>query len=139
MNITSRWLYDLFSGQTKEVMETKFPVYVDVRDVAEAHIQAILQESNDRFIVSAGLYDFQKVADYIHDKFPTDAEGVVPKGQRGNHLKPEQVYVLDSSKVKEEMKVTFRSFENTFGDTFKSCLQIKKLQPSPVEEFDKKS
>ncbi|EGG06634.1 uncharacterized protein MELLADRAFT_63255 [Melampsora larici-populina 98AG31] len=127
MSITARWLYDLFCGQTKEVMETRFPVWVDVRDVAEAHIKAILQKNNNRFIVSAGLYDFQKVADFIHKEFPDDALHQVPKGQPGNHLKPDQVYVLDSSKVKAELDVSFRSFEETFGDTFENCLEIKKL------------
>lgn len=130
MNITSGWMYGLFSGQTKEVMETKFPFYVDVRDVAEAHIKAILQESNDRFITSAGLYDFQKVVDFIHKKHSQDALfHQVPIGQPGNHLKSDQVYSLDSSKVKKELGVSFRSFEKTFGDTFRNCLELKKLQP----------
>ncbi|EGG06635.1 uncharacterized protein MELLADRAFT_106586 [Melampsora larici-populina 98AG31] len=128
MNMTSRRLYEIFSGQTDEIMKTKFPAFVDVRDVAEAHIQAILQKANDRFIVSAGLYDHQMVADFLHKAFHEESKPV-PRGQPGIHVQSDQVYYLDSSHVKATLGLSLRSFEETFRDTFLNCLEIHKLQP----------
>lgn len=127
MNMTSRRMYDLFFGGEKELMKTRFLAFVDVRDVADAHIQAILKESNDRFVVSAGLYDCQMVSDFIRKEFREESKPV-PIGQPGNHVQSDQVYSFDSSKAKETLGIFFRSFEDTFRDTFLNCLEIYKHQ-----------
>ncbi|KAH9812230.1 hypothetical protein DFH28DRAFT_979185 [Melampsora americana] len=127
MNMTCRRLYEFLFGGANEVMETKYPAFVDVRDVAEAHIQAILQERNNRFVVSGGLYDFQMVSNFIHKEFPKESMPV-PVGQPKHHVQPHQVYSFDTSKVKTTLGLSFRKFENTFRDTFLNYLEMYKHQ-----------
>ncbi|EGG06633.1 uncharacterized protein MELLADRAFT_106583 [Melampsora larici-populina 98AG31] len=125
MNVTSRRLYNIFFGNIKDVIKTDFPAFIDVRDVADAHIKAILQRTTDRFLTSAALYDFQKVSDFVHEKFGEEAKRA-PIGQPHHYLKPQQVYLLDSSKVVNVLGLSMRSFKETISDTFKNYLQINK-------------
>lgn len=109
----------------KDVLKTDFPAFIDVRDVAEAHIKAILQKTTDRFLTSAGLYDFQKVSDFVHERFGEEAKRA-PIGQPHHYLTPQQVYSLDSSKVVNVLGLSLRSFQETMGDTFMNYLKINK-------------
>lgn len=125
MNMTSRRLYDIFFGNIKDVMKTDFPAFIDVRDVADAHIKAILQKTTDRFLTSAGLYDYQMVSDFVHREFPEESI-LAPRGQPGHYIQPQQVYSMDSSKVIQVLGLSMRSFDQTIGDTFKNYLKINK-------------
>lgn len=129
MNFTSRRLYDLFFGLTKEVTETLYPAFVDVRDVAAAHINAIVHKINGRFLVSSGLYDFQKVADFMHKEFPKDSTHA-PVGQPGQHLQADQVYTFQSSKAKHILGVSLKPFEKSLRDTLENYLKFKPASAS---------
>ncbi|OAV86218.1 hypothetical protein PTTG_02747 [Puccinia triticina 1-1 BBBD Race 1] len=124
LNESSRQLYDLFAGNTHgEVPPTRFPCLSDVRDVAEAHYQAISRMASGRFIVASGVYDNQRIVDTIRQKIP-HASGQVPTGRPGKHYRPEEVYALNSDKAKIELGIRIREFDEIIVDTVQNYIDL---------------
>ncbi|KAH7139556.1 hypothetical protein B0J11DRAFT_589450 [Dendryphion nanum] len=87
------FVYNFINGTFKDVESIRFPFYhfVDVREVARAHLLALTSPlaSNLRIIIVSGLITPQLVADSIRTQFP-DLRDRVPEGKPGNVL-PEGV------------------------------------------------
>ncbi|KAH9817237.1 hypothetical protein DFH28DRAFT_963559 [Melampsora americana] len=124
LNESSGRLYQLLSGKVDHVPPTSAPVFADVRDVAEAHVQAIIKQSTGRFLICSGAFDNQRIADLIHESFP-DASSRTPRGKPGEYCPPEQVYQIDSSKAINNFNLKLKTFEKTFGDTIAQYLEIE--------------
>lgn len=64
LNTSSNVIYELISGKTEKLPDTGLPLWVDVRDVAKAHILALEQDSviGKRVILSGGPYDIYSVS-----------------------------------------------------------------------------
>lgn len=127
LNESSGQLYRLLSGQTKqgEIPETVFPACSDVRDVAEAHVEAIIQQSTGRFLISSSEYDNQRVVDFIRERFPK-ASGRAPIGNPGKHYLREEIYRLDPKKAVSTFGLKIKTFDQVFGDTIEQYLDIEK-------------
>jgi len=125
LNTSSADFYRLIDGSTKEVPETGFYAYVDVRDVAKAHLLAYTTEAaaNQRYAVSGGPYTYQRFVDIIRAKFP-ELRDSTPEGN-ANEASPD-VYSLDTSKIKRELGLEFLPIEETVVDTVNSLLALKK-------------
>lgn len=105
-----------------EIPPTKAPLFVDVRDVSDAHINALVNEkaSNSRYLVSAGDYDTQEIADILRDaKFKN-----IPQGHPGERLTGTH-YRGDSSKAKEDLGITFKPLKESVTDL---CHQLLAYQ-----------
>jgi nucleoside-diphosphate-sugar epimerase len=94
-----------------------------VRDVAEAHYQAISRMASGRFIVASGVYDNQRIVDTIRKSFPASSDQV-PIGRPGKHYRPEEVYALDSSKSKRELGIRIRQFDEIIVDTVQNYIDL---------------
>lgn len=125
LNESSGRLYQLLSGQTGQVPPTTVPVFADVRDVAEAHVQAIIKQSTGRFLICSGAFDNQRIADLIHERFP-EGSSRTPKGNPGEHCPPDQVFQIDCSKAINTFNLKLKTFDETFGDTVAQYLEIEK-------------
>jgi nucleoside-diphosphate-sugar epimerase len=93
--------------------------------VAQAHFLAYTKSeaANQRYIVTAGSYSYQQAVDIIRSKFP-ELKDKLPEGQAGAALPP--IYELDTSKVRTQLGLTFRTKEETFVDTVNSLLELEK-------------
>ncbi|EGV64828.1 hypothetical protein PSN45_005174 [Yamadazyma tenuis] len=111
---------------SKEVPPTKGPLFVDVRDLAWAHVEALGSEaaSNSRYLISAGDFDNQEIADILRESWSDKKlrEGV-PTGNPGHRLTGTH-FKTDSSKAIAELGMTFRSLKESVLDL---CDQLAEI------------
>lgn len=125
LNESSRQLYELFAGKTGgKVPATRFPCLSDVRDVAEAHYQAVSRTASGRFIVASGVYDNQRIVDTIRQRFP-DYSKRPPVGNPGSHYRQNDVYALNSARARKELGILIREFEEIVVDTVQSYIDME--------------
>ena len=145
-------LFDLFkdkpSRSNEDLLEAQGS-FVDVRDVAWAHAEALtnkklankdgksaIEEGIGRVIVSAGPFTWQDVSK-CHIKIPhpigysspsavdslTDIDiglpETTPRGEKGEGKKVVHRVLLDTSRARDVLGVKFRSMTETFSD----CLE----------------
>jgi len=131
------------TGKAKETIpETGTFIWVDVRDLALAHVKAAeLEEAGGkRFFITAGYFSNREIATIIRKKFPELAENVpesakggdYPEGGRGVLLCSWGVwcwfslgiYKYDNSRSMEVLGIKYRSLEESIEDTVKSLKAI---------------
>ncbi|KAG4430975.1 hypothetical protein IFR05_013546 [Cadophora sp. M221] len=120
MNTSSADIYRLVNGSEKEVPETSFFAFVDVRDLGEVHVKAYekglereKRERAERYLVASGGYTYQQVCDVVREEFP-GRRGLVPEGKKGKVERG--VYGVDNGKVRRELGVEFRGLRECIGD-----------------------
>ncbi|KAK5806187.1 hypothetical protein VI817_000445 [Penicillium citrinum] len=121
-------------GTHKEIEGVTFPFYhsVDVRDVAQSHVDALTNKaaSNQRILLIAGLISPQLVVNIIREKFPS-LRGRVPEGNPSQIL-PKNVHPtgwdmrvsLDIlAKGTKEGKWEYRGLEESVVDAVNSMIK----------------
>ncbi|KAK2756963.1 hypothetical protein FQN54_004931 [Arachnomyces sp. PD_36] len=91
--------------------------WIDVRDLAEAHVQALLtpEVGGKRYVVaSPEPFSYQFAADIMKDEFEW-ARGVVAKGE-DEGARPSASYKLDGGAVTRDMGVEYRAFRESVVD-----------------------
>ncbi|KAG9250985.1 uncharacterized protein F5Z01DRAFT_328470 [Emericellopsis atlantica] len=87
INTSNMLVYNVVSLPEQEsVPPTKAPVWVHVRDVAKAHVQALRvpEAGGKRFLLAANVYCNQEIADVTREVIPPAVrKGRVPIGQVG--------------------------------------------------------
>ena len=113
------------NGSEKDVPQTQFFAFVDVRDVGEAHARAYEtpEAAGQRYFCTAGGYTYQQICDIIRRDFPEKRE-VVPEGKPGAPYP--DVYRLDNSKIKKELAMNFRDLRTTIDDQVKEFIELEK-------------
>lgn len=119
-------VWQILSGKNGDkVPPTGVPQFADVRDVAAAQIASVEKNLNDRFIVYSGPFDNQMIIDLAVEKFPSEYKGT--KGKKGDYMtKNSKLFRLDNTKLKNELGIEPRSFEECFGDTMKALFQLQR-------------
>ncbi|KAF7158768.1 hypothetical protein CNMCM5623_003932 [Aspergillus felis] len=88
--------------------------WIDVRDLAEAHVQALLtpEAGGKRYVPASGEpFCYEYAADIIKEKFEWARETVTANYEAGK--RPGPTYKLDGETVTRELGVKYRSFEQT--------------------------
>lgn len=98
-------------------------IWVDVRDVALAHVKAIEvpDAGGKRFLLTAGYYSNGEIATAIKNNFP-DLANNLPQDLKSD--KPDDVYGIDNSRSKDILGIKYRNLEESVIDTTKSLLAI---------------
>ncbi|KAG9120902.1 methylglyoxal reductase (NADPH-dependent) gre2 [Ceratobasidium sp. 392] len=112
-------IYEAFEG--KALVPLSGYVWVDVRDVALAHVLAIESPAavNQRYIIAAGSYSPQQVLNYIWDTYPERAQAKgISKGSPGKLWPEGGVFSVDCAKSEKDLGLKYRSFADTIKDTF---------------------
>ncbi|KAF2773916.1 flavonol reductase [Teratosphaeria nubilosa] len=124
LNSSSVDIYRFVNGSTKEVPSTGFPAFVDVRDVAQAHLKAYEkpEAANLRYFTTGRNFTYQEVVDIIHKHFPELKERT-PAGEPGNE--GPGVFKVDASKAQKELGIHFRGLEEVIVDTVKDLLRLE--------------
>jgi len=125
LNTSSADIYRLINGSEKTVPDTSFFAFVDVRDVAEAHVLAYEnpQAAGQRYFTVSGGYTYQQICDIVRKHFP-EKRALTPEGNPGEPYP--DVYKVDNSKAKKELGLTFRDLETTIVDMVKEFVEIEK-------------
>jgi nucleoside-diphosphate-sugar epimerase len=102
------------------------PLYVDVRDLALAHVRAMdaPEAANQRFGICSGDIRNQEVADLLRKEVP-GVDKRVPSGEPGKDMRPVDAFSQDSSKAEKVLGLGWRSKEETFGDMGRQFVELE--------------
>ncbi|CAG8949892.1 hypothetical protein HYFRA_00004220 [Hymenoscyphus fraxineus] len=125
LNTSSADIYRLFNGSSKEVPETAFFGWVDVRDLAEAEVRAYESEmaAGQRYLTASSGFTHQQIVDIIREEFPEKRDST-PVG-RANEAFP-VVYHPSNEKVKRELGLEFRKLRTTIVDMVNQMIGYEK-------------
>lgn len=130
VNTSNERLVDCLRGKWREGVPSAGPVsiWVDVRDVAEAHVKAgleIPEVGGKRLFATAGLFSNADLARAVRKHFPEDAERLPTEETKGGELAPEdQRFKFDNSETNKLLGIKWRSFEESVVDTVKSLKKV---------------
>lgn len=125
INTSNQRVRDMIQGAAKEKLPpTGIFLWVDVRDVALAHVRAIevAEAGGQRFLVTAGHYTNKDIADAIREAYP-DLESKLPPKDAPSDM-PADVYGADNSKAIQVLGLKYRSLKDSVTDTVKSLLAV---------------
>ncbi|XXH02193.1 methylglyoxal reductase (NADPH-dependent) gre2 [Hypoxylon texense] len=126
MNTSNHRIRDMVQGKMREGLPSTAPVFtfVDVRDVALAHLKAttVPEAGGNRFYVVGGYFSNKRIADVIRKSFPSLA-GRLPPDDTPDDF-PADVYGVDASKSKEVLGLEYTGFEKSVKDTVQSMLDL---------------
>ncbi|KAI1136252.1 putative NADPH-dependent methylglyoxal reductase GRE2 [Hypoxylon sp. FL0543] len=109
------------------VPKTWLYVWIDVRDLARAHLLAMdkPEAANKRWFPVAGDLGFQEMANYLREALP-EKRDVIPIGEPGNTKKPEGWYGASAPEVEEVLGLKYRSAQESFRDLAPQLVEIEK-------------
>lgn len=100
------------TGADTEITPPPLVNYVDVRDFAEAVYKSIQLGVEGRYVIRAGWYDHQKIADRMRELIPQEeAKGRIAVGNKGvwqSDIGPKNS--MDASKATEELGMTCKLY-----------------------------
>lgn len=125
-NTSNLRIRDLVLGKMKERLQPTFPVFtwVDVRDVALAHVRAMTvpEAGGKRFYVVGGHFSNKQLADCIRESHPALAESRLPSEEECVDDLPGDVYRFDNRRSREVLGLEYRSLRVSVRDTVDSIL-----------------
>ncbi|WYZ37036.1 hypothetical protein EsH8_II_000542 [Colletotrichum jinshuiense] len=125
--------FNLYSGFLGPELTPESPVppeglhlYVDVRDVARAHLLAATRPAagGNRFVVSPGGVSSQKIASILRERLP-GLQGRIPRGDPEKTALPEGIFGVDSSLSREVLGLEYTKLEDTFLDAAAQFIGIE--------------
>jgi len=128
INTSNERLVDLVQGKWKDAIPSTGAalIWVDVRDVAAAHIKAgleIPEAGGKRFFTTAGLFSNALLASIVRENFPELADKLPAPGTKGGELPAEsERFGFDNAKTSEVLGIKWIPFEKSVVDTVKSLL-----------------
>ncbi|KAI0970723.1 putative NAD dependent epimerase/dehydratase [Xylaria arbuscula] len=130
INTSNGNLVALIVGRWKsEIPPTGVHLWVDVRDVAKAHVEA--QErpeaGGNRFFVTAGLFSNKEIVPIVRKNFPQLADKLPEDGVQGGDYpggSVDNVYKYDNSKATTQLGIDWISLEKSVVDTIGSLLAV---------------
>lgn len=129
LNTSNQNIYNLMKGDLKEIPVSPAPAWVDVRNVAEAHVKALSTPAaeNQRYFVVAGKFTFHQVAQIIISKFPELKEVIPHSSPDDLPLGIEEQFMTDGSKVERDLGVKYISLEKSISETAEQLLKWQKI------------
>ncbi|KAI0503207.1 hypothetical protein F5B22DRAFT_640310 [Xylaria bambusicola] len=114
MNASNHRIRDMLQGKMRDGVPPTMPVFtwVDVRDVALAHLRAMTvpKAGGNRFYVVGGHFTNKQIVDIIRDKFPSLADRF--PADTVSDL-PDDVYNFNNSKSREVLGIEYTSLQKT--------------------------
>ncbi|KPI39641.1 putative NADPH-dependent methylglyoxal GRP2 [Cyphellophora attinorum] len=121
LNTSNELVRDLIQGKFAKdgLPATRVPLFVDVRDLADAHVQAVEREQaqGKRFFVTAGFFRNGDVADIVKKNFP-EYEKKLPGSWE--YVPKDFGFDVDNSRGKEVLGLKYRRLEDSIVDLVKS-------------------
>jgi len=126
LNTSADMIYQLISGKNKELPPQGLPLFVDVRDVAQAHVLALKNDSviGKRVLVSGGSYTLYDSVKLIAEKYPELKSRLASL----DNAKPETRTIsrIDTSTAENDLGLSFISYEKCLFDTIDVLLEKEK-------------
>ncbi|CAE6472010.1 unnamed protein product [Rhizoctonia solani] len=129
INASSLQFYQVFNGQNKELQPFGVWLWVDVRDVATAHVAALEkpEAGGKRFLLAEGNFNIGQVTEYIWTHYPGRAEVKgIPRSTSTSGYPPEGVYSADTSTAKTILSIDYIKFEDMLKDQLAQFVALEK-------------
>ena len=127
LNTSNERIRNLITGKFKqEIPDTGVYIWIDVRDLALAHVKAIeLDEAaGKRFFITAGYFSNRELADIIRKNFPEYEKELPGKDVKGGDYPEGGIYKFDNSRTTGVLGIKFRGLEESVVDTVKSLKAV---------------
>lgn len=129
LNTSNLRILDMIQGKMKDKLDpTGFYSWVDVRDVATAHIRAleVPNASGNRFLLLAGYHTNKRIAEIIaslgprfREKLPAELEE-----EEDDLPPPDERYQFSNKRSIEVLGIEYTSLEKSVKDTVESLLEL---------------
>jgi nucleoside-diphosphate-sugar epimerase len=124
VNASNHRIRDLVQGKLRDSLPPTAPVFtfVDVRDVALAHVRAMMlpEAGGQRFYVVGGYFSNKRIVDIMREEFPW-LEYCLP-GREVEDDFPEDVYGFDNGRSRRVLGLEYRGLRESVVDTVRSML-----------------
>ncbi|OAQ66105.1 NAD(P)-binding domain-containing protein [Pochonia chlamydosporia 170] len=116
------------AGKNESIPPTKGPCWVDVRDVADAHVKALLvpEAGGNRYMLCQSVYCNQELAD-VSRKVTTKYAETIPVGEPGKR-ESHTHYGVDASDAEKVLGLKWRGLEDCLGDLVPQLFEIGRTQ-----------
>ncbi|KAH8879220.1 NAD(P)-binding protein [Thozetella sp. PMI_491] len=125
MNTSNHRIRDIVQGKMRDIIEPTAPVFtfVDVRDVALAHVRAmtIPEAGGHRFYTVGGYFSNKRLADIIRTFYP-ELEDRLPPVEAADDF-PDEVYGFNNTRSKEILGLEYTGLDASVRDTVQSILK----------------
>jgi nucleoside-diphosphate-sugar epimerase len=127
LNQSTASLSQLLDGDA--IPPVDFGGFVDVRDVAAAHIAALeTPEAGGQRFLCGSHFDYQTAADELRARMP-ELRDRIPEGTPGAG-KTQELYALDGSKAEKVLGVKYTPLGQTVRDSFAEILEAEQKSAS---------
>lgn len=126
LNTSNQRILAAAQGKWKdEIAATGIHIWIDVRDVAEAHVAAAEKEeaANKRFFTLAGYFSNKEIAEIVKKHFPQYKglpDASTPGGDYPEGGLEKAYFGFDNKRSIDVLGLKYRSFEDCIVDTVKS-------------------
>ncbi|KAK1446599.1 ketoreductase [Colletotrichum cuscutae] len=121
INTSNQLLAEVILGKHKAGLPpTGLPLWVDVRDVALAHVRAMEVQGagGKRFLTTAGFYSNEEMANALWNSFPSMREKLPEPGSYGGAPSPaSRSFGYNTSRAKEILGLQWTPYERTVVDS----------------------
>ncbi len=130
VNTSNARVADCLAGKWREEVPATGAamIWVDVRDVAAAHVKAGLEveeAGGKRLFVTAGWFSNAEMARVVRKTFPEDAEKLPTEETKGGEIPPaEGRFKFDNEATRKLLGIEWRSFEESIADTARSLKKV---------------
>ncbi|KAJ4289364.1 methylglyoxal reductase (NADPH-dependent) gre2 [Collariella sp. IMI 366227] len=131
LNTSNHRIRDLALGGMRSGIQPTAPVFtfVDVRDVALAHVRAMTVPAagGRRFYVVGGFFSNPRLAEIVRRRFPA-LKGRLPAAVEGEGFRddfPEDHWLFDNTLSKKMLAIEYTGLEESVVDTVESILKFE--------------
>jgi nucleoside-diphosphate-sugar epimerase len=122
---SAEWLTSYYGGEATDVTTSwVYHHYVDVADVALAHVRAIEKGSEtngERFIASAGSFSYQEQVDILRKHYP-ERKDIIVEGTPGQY--PTLIQSIDGSKATRVLGIKYKGLETSMLELIESVKHV---------------
>lgn len=123
LNTSNQRTRDCMQGAwDKEIPDTGVFLWIDVRDLALAHVKAM--ETPDaggkRFFVTSGYFCNNEIGEIVRNNFPEYKDKIATKGGE----RPKEMFKYDNSRTVDVLGIKFTPFESSIVDLVKSLKAV---------------
>jgi nucleoside-diphosphate-sugar epimerase len=127
LNTSNENTRNFIQGKAKEeIPATPVPLWIDVRDLALAHVKAIeLEEAQGmRFFATAGYYTNREILEIVRKNFLEYKDNLPAESVQGGGMPEGGFAKLNNERTKKVLGIKFRSLEESIVDLVKSLQKV---------------
>jgi nucleoside-diphosphate-sugar epimerase len=127
LNTSNERIRDFIQGKAKEqIPATPIPIWIDVRDLALAHVTAIEvpDAAGKRFFATSGYFTNKEIVEIIRKNFPEYRDQLPAESVKGGEGPDGGFAKVDNSRIQKVLGIKFTSFEDSMVDLVRSLKKI---------------